>query len=85
MTELLEIDGALSPASFAAEVANSLEHRLAKSVVVPATERALNQLRTSNHESWFWSTDNYPPPMYYERGEHSKPSTFSMKSEAFAS
>ena len=70
----------LSPATFAAEVAGSLEHRIATSVVVPATNRALRRLRTAAHESWFWSTDNYAQPVEGVRAT----STFSLKIGSFS-
>ena len=63
----------LSPSTFAAEVEGTLEHRIARVVVVPATNLALRRLRESSPER-FESTDSY-----VERQRGVQPSTLSLK------
>ena len=59
-------DRGISPASFAAEIEGSLDHRIARVVIVPATLRALRQMRASNPQR-FWNciyfTDTFKVPI----------------------
>ena len=72
----------LSPSTFAAEIEGTLDHRIASTVVVPATHRALQRLRDSSPER-FWGTDGYRPPAM-RNGRFIQAPTLSLKVAAFS-
>ena len=70
-----------SPAMHKADVEGTFEYRLRSSTKIPATNRALQLLRTPKHEQWFWSVES--PPYVAPAYTHTIVGSLSLESSAF--